>query len=341
MKKNVLFLFIIGFLAIFGISSVRAFGNRQITLTTTVDNWSSDYALTFTCGSGPIDGATNASLEPTVNIRNSSGTVATGISCSSTIDISALTGITAGDTIYIDEVFDFSSFITSGIGNVTYTLYPGMVGTASSESFNSDVEDYIFGDYNVDDVDVVAVRVNELDSEDAPTGRSVINEIYLDGESEKINTKDMGTVRVPNFCVDYYMLVKGNLADPSGTFTLQNNLFGTVTKTTKTHYRICENNGVSLSYDDLEDYGPSNTQVSYSGVNNINDYEVGITDGGLALETGGTFVRKYDVTALLEAGSSPTGVFYALVPFILLVGIGVVVFIVFRKNKIKDINEVE
>ena len=208
MKKNIIFLFIIFVLGIIGISSVNAFGNRQITLTTTVENWSSDYSLTFTCGSGPTDGATNTDLVPTVNIRNSSGIVSSGISCSSTIDISALTGVTAGETIYIDEVFDFSTFITSGLGNVTYTLYPGMVGTAAAESFNSDVEDYVYGDYNVDDVDVVAVKVNELDNEDAPTGRSVINEIYLDGESEKLSSKDIGTVRVPSFCVDYYMLVK-------------------------------------------------------------------------------------------------------------------------------------
>lgn len=328
MKNKKLLLLLIGIIGVLFPKDVFA-DNNTIKFTTAVNNWSTGTDLVYTCGSSSIN------VSPTVYIGPDASHL-TATSC--TFAFNDLNYTTGSDFIIVEE-FNFSSYHASATEFENITIEPGSISSATID-YGDDT--YMFGSYtyNPNDSEVAAVlyNMNEVDPQtNAIIGPIYVHDAYIDNAGKDV-TMDFGTVKLPTYRVIFHYAAKGNIANTYGTFY--------VTEFRTDSFAISGSHGGTSTVDHLSDSSVPLTKAeydaliatsaTYEGVARDSEYVIDVEAG--TESTSGTGVRSTDVyiTATLESDGSQTGLLYTVVPFVILISLVVVGYLIIRNNEIED-----
>ena len=331
MKNKKLLLLLIGIIGILFPKSVFALNeplNDTLKFTTTVNDWASGTDLVYTCGSSSVG------VTPTVYVGADSSHLS-ATTCTFSFDS---LNYNAGDDFIIVEVFDFSSYDSNTIEAESITITPGAVSSATIDYTD---DSYMFGEYTYDptDPDVTAdlYNMNKLDQDGnivSPVERYVYDAYFDIGSSKEVEMS-LGSISLPTYKVIFHFAAKGNVASTYGTFYVTEfrsteGITGSHGET-KTVTTIGGSPLTKAQYDAL-----IATAATYEDIPRDDEYTVVVTPG--TESTSGTGVKSTDVyiTATLESTYSQTGLLYTVVPFVILIGLVVVGYLIIRNNEIQD-----
>ena len=332
-KKKMLYLVLMAVIMVFITSpTVFAENRSNVRFTTQIASWKNNNDLRFACGSS------TANITPTVYVATSlSDPNPTSVGCNF-----ALTSLNLDDNInfYIIEDYDFASYNAAELELGTVTVNPGKV---VSDSIASDNET-VFGSYTVTDSEVVTIYVvNELDSNDVPTGNHYVLDAYFASEEEggeKTFEKSFGGVYIPSYCINFHFTVKGNIANTYGTFrvALPDEDDTIISASHGDSTLVCELDESPLTvtqFNYLLNYDESD--FIYTAVAREDEYVKAVENNASELNFVGDHLQgEVYFSATLSSDGSQTGLIYTVVPFILLVGFVGAGYIIIRKNQIQE-----
>lgn len=323
-KVNVLFFLLL--LALFSFvmpRDVYATGTT-ITFKTEVQDWKTNSSMRHVCGSNP------GNIVPTVYAGTSLANLQAQASCN--FNLSSL-GASSGDTIYIVESYDFSSYVGTNVEYQNMTITPGHV---VDPNVDYDDDDYMFGDYDTNDQTIVLYNMNETDEYGNIIGGLYVFDAYYDDNGTKATEVDLGVVKLSSYCVNIHLNAKGNIADTYGEFTLTalaHDDFA-ITGSHGDVLHICDISGTPLNKSQFD--ALIETNATYTGVSREEDYVIDVTDDGTSVDGAGVHTADVYVTATLESDGSQTGLLYTVLPFVLLISMVTVGYIFIKKNSVKD-----
>lgn len=323
MKKKIFLLLvvatIIGFLFPKDVSAV----GTTLKFKTTVNGWKSGTDLAYYCGSSSVNVPSTVYIGPSVNNL-------TQTTCNFNFDD---LNFNSGDNFVIVEQFDFSSYVGTNPEYQNITISPGLV-TSSTIDYTDD--DYMFGEYDTTSpVDAVLYNMNQVDDDNNITGSLYVYDAYFEESGEKVVEKDLGSVNIPSYCVNYHFSVKGNIANAYGNFMVTE--FRTddfvISGTNGNTTTVCDINGVALNRNQYVTL--INSDITYENVDRSLDYSIDSSPDEETIEDG---VRTTDVyvTATLESDGSQTGLLYTVIPFVILIGLVVLGYFIIKRNEVKD-----
>lgn len=295
-----------------------------ITIKTQVQDWKNNNSTRHICGTN------TANVVPTVYVGTSLSNLQPQASCN--FNLSSL-GFTDGASFYIVESYDFSSYVGTNPEYQTITLTPGHI---VDPNVDYDDDDYMFGDYDTEDKDIVLYNMNETDDEGNIIGGLYVYDAYYNDEGTKSSEVDLGTVKVPSYCVSIHFNAKGNIADTYGEFNLTalaHDDFA-ITGSHNEVLNICDIEGEPLTktqFDALID-----TDASYVGVDRYDEYVIDVSNDEPTIDGSGVNNVDIYVTATLESDGSQTGLLYTVLPFVLLIAMVTIGYIVIKRNNVKD-----
>ena len=291
---------------------------------TTIEHWSNSYSLSYSCNS-------NDGIVPRVYFKDEDDEI-TEASCNFDFDDF---NFPSDSTVTLVEAYDFTNYGVIGLEYETVEISPGVISLGGTSI--AVVDNYVFDLYDYDSKDVTLYKVNELDAYDFPTGSSEVLTAFFDGgNGEKSVSTSLGTVRMPKFCVNYHFAVKGNISDPTGSFTINRDDEEWLTGTGNSTVSACEIDNNPMQISDFSDLMNEDLlDVVYEGVSRASDYEFSFLAGELD-RNDNIFSRTLDITARLETDGSQTGIIYSIIPFIILFGLLGIGVIVIRNNHVKE-----
>ena len=372
--KRVLNILFIVFLVVFFCMPFHTHAAIQyVYFTTTIHNWNHVDSLKYPCGSlnsyielwNDVDHYTyGGCYNNTVNINN--------YSFSGDSDIIIRERIRVNDSMKTNGFYFLGFFGNSDeYTNTPFEAYlkrnyhnPSYFKVVEEEQIDPD------GSAFIENEESSLEEINEVEeSDETPLEEESTEEEFIegvphnyeilrtDGAIEFTNvvvgsTMDLGTVSYPNsYYLKYQFVVRGDLADPSGTFQYRFDevesyrtavhgdsiAFGSNIDPSSPFYKV-------LTLSDLNSALEEKPDVLYTGVYNENEYSIFLhTVGG---ERYGAIVAdpedpdSYGLTLELEARNDSeianTGLLYDLGPFFILAIAIIVLFLVFRKVKIKE-----
>lgn len=334
-KKGMLLLFLImvGFLIpknVFAETTNLVFKTR-------INNWNTNSNLEYTCGSSALG------VTPSVKVGSTLET-ATSVSCNFSLNDLVFT---SGSDIYIFEQYDFSNVPTGSLTSTEYqytTIAPGTVTLAGVDYTDDPI---MFGEYSpIDSQDVVLYNMYHVDNEQNITGPLYVHDAYFQDElgEEKEVEKSLGIISISNFCVNFHFNVKGNIANTYGIFSIPAFDTGSfsIGGTNGSTQLVCDIDGVPLTrsqYDDFINLNPN--EVIYTIDVRADEYSMGVTpDYDSETVDGDNRIIDLYVTATLNQDNPPTGLLYTIVPFVLLISLAIVGYLIIRNNGVKEDKEI-
>ena len=313
---------------------------KELVYETTITNWRPHNHLNITESSTfPVDTVVTWELDcdgDTIPLTKATGEVFANVDDTCT-------------SATFREVVNFDGITLSELGLITNnTITPSVFNQSLSEnaSLSSGVQNYIFSSYVTTDYYPVHYYVlNTVDEYGNITGNPYIRDIYFSDPSEqKITTESLGSVNLPNYAVHYSYLVKGNIANPNGSFFLTHSdpavldityPYSSSGEGTKIEFNsLAKLNTIDADPNSFvtAEYGVGAADSNYT-ITVANAYDGESFGDRLQVEEN-TFFLEYVITATFNADNSDTGLFYNLVPFvILIVLLGVFGFFFFHKKK--------
>lgn len=331
MKKKFTFLLLI-FVSIIGFmlpKNVFAEG-ASLKVITNVTNWKSNTDLVFNAGGSSVN------VLPTVYVGADTDHLT---EVSSNFNFNSL-NFNSGDDFIIVEVYNFSSYGGNNVEEEEINIIPGKV---SSSTISYD-DGYVFKNYNpINNQTAYLYNMNRVDEANNVTGELYVSDAYFKNGGKSVELS-LGTVAIYNYCVNIHFNVKGNIANAyDGTFYL--NEFRTdqftISGVDKDVLNICTINGVPLTkqqYDTL--IATSETDVSYEGVDRESDYLMGVTVNTESDDGNGGLSTDIYVSATLESDGSQTGLLYTVFPFVILISLVVVGYLIIKNNQVKEDKEI-
>ena len=248
--------------------------------------------------------------------------------------------------------FDAVSLTTLGL-NTNTTIVPSLFDQNQSEgaSSSNSVKTYMFSSLGTTYYPVHYYVLNTVDQDGNIIGNPYIRDIYFsDEEEEKTTVQSLGQIHLPNYALHYTYQVKGNIANPNGNFFISHtdNTILDVTYPYSTDGDDTVIPNLTLSQLSTIDSNPTASITATYGVGETADSSYTITvlntqtgdtfDDRLQIG-GDTFYLEYAITASLTADGSDTGLFYNIVPFIILILLGGIFGFAFfyKKRKQKEV----
>lgn len=302
--------------------------STNLKITTNVTNWKANTDLAFSAGSSSIN------VTPTVYV----GVDADHLTAvSSNFNFSSL-NFNDGDDFIIVEVYDFSSYQGANVEEEEITITPGLV---SSSTIDYD-DGYVFDNYNpINSQTAYLYNMNEVDANNNVTGNLYVYDAYFNDGNAKSAELSLGTVAIYTYCVNVHFNVKGNIANAyDGTFYLTE--FRTaqfaISGVDKDVVNVCTINNVPLTrsqYDDLVA-----TSATYEGVDREDEYVINVTANAESDDGNGGLSTDLYVSATLDSDGSQTGLLYTIFPFVILISLVVVGYLIIKNNQVKEDKEV-
>ncbi len=252
------------------------------------------------------------------------------------------------------ETVNFDNLSLSNLGLITdNTITPSVFDQNQSEGANlsSGVQNYLFSGYLPDD-DFYPVHyyvLNTVDENGNITGTPYIRDLYFsDEEEQKTTTESLGTIALPNYAVRLDYQVKGNIANPNGNFFISrsgedNIVYPYSPEGQGTVIPIDSLSALSIIDQDVDayltaGYGLGEVADPAYTMDIVNAYDGESFNDRLQVGEN-TFYLEYQVSATQNAENSDTGLFYNLVPFIILIALGAVFgfFFFYKKKKGKQV----
>ncbi len=253
------------------------------------------------------------------------------------------------------ETVDFDGISLSTLGlNTDTTIVPSLFDQEQSDNalLSDLVKEYMFQSLETTYYPVHYYVLNTVDGDGNITGDPYIRDIYFsDEEDQKTTVQYLGQIHLPNYALHYIFQVKGNIANPNGNFTVNHiseNAIPNLEIPYSNYEEYTEVANLSLLALNEMDSNYSNVIHASYGFEGIEDpsYTIGIYDNQLGNNfderlkiAGNTFYLEYTISASLSSDGSDTGLFYNLVPFIILILlVGLFGFVFFyRKKKKKEV----
>ena len=362
MKKIISF-FVVVFIAVFFCVPFQTYAaDEYIYFTTTIHNWNHIDPITYPCGT----------FNSTVEFTSDTNHYRYAGCYNNTI---VLNNYTFDD--YSDIEIKETIRITDRMRSKGF-YFLGLFGD-SNEYSHTPIEEYLQRNYNnpgyfkVIESSVIDSGTKEegssvpdpaINEEESSASRDLPEEDYeiigVDEATEYVDieegsTTHLGIVSFPNsYYLKYQFVVRGNLADPSGTFSYRFNevedyrtaihgdsvTFRSNVETTSPEY-------MDLTLAELSRYLEEKPDVIYSDVYNAELYSVlfhTIGGEGYASILPDAFDEdSYGITLEVEARNDSeianTGLLYDIGPYILLAIVFIGFLLVFKKNKIKEDDE--
>jgi hypothetical protein len=332
MKKKKIFLLLVFVMVIGFILPKDVFAtSTSLKFKTEIESWNATTDLSFTCGSSSVG------VTPTVYI-DADDSHLTATTCG--FNFSDLQ-LTAGDDFIIVEEYDFSSYSGTAPEYQNITISPGLV---SSATVDYDDDDYMFGDYEpTDSENAVLYNMNPVDANNNITGPLYVYDAYFEVGSEKTTEKSLGVISIPTYCVNFHFNIKGNIANAYGdflvsTFSSPDFQIGGGNGTTQNVCAIGTTPLTKSQYDTLVAIDANS--VSYENVDRYDEYVMGVTAGSETISGSGVKTTDMYVTATLESDGSQTGLLYTIIPFIILISLVVLGYLIIRNNEVKVDKEI-
>ena len=260
------------------------------------------------------------------------------------------------DSATFVETVNFDGITLSSLGLITdNTITPSVFETDQSEgaSLSTGVQNYLFSGYLPDD-DFYSVHyyvLNTVDENGNIIDSPYIRDLYFsDDEDQKTTTELLGTIALPNYALRYNYQVKGNIANPNGSFfvTHSDNSIADIIYPYSPEGTGSVVPMASLTALNTVDTNPTDFITAGYGLGEVADPAYTMTivnayDGETfndRLQVGeNTFYLEYQIIATQNAENSDTGLFYNLVPFIILIALGAVFgfFFFYKKKKGKQV----
>ena len=260
------------------------------------------------------------------------------------------------DSATFVETVNFDGITLSSLGLITdNTITPSVFDTDQSEgaSLSTGVQNYLFSSYlyEVSYYPVHYYALNTVDENGNIIDSPYIRDLYFsDDENQKTTTQELGTISLPNYALRYNYQVKGNIANPNGSFfvTHSDNSIADIIYPYSPEGTGSVVPMASLTALNTVDTNPTDFITAGYGLGDVADssYTMAVVnahDGESfndRLQVGeNTFYLEYNISATLTAENSDTGLFYNLVPFIILIALGAVFgfFFFYKKKKGKQV----
>ena len=246
------------------------------------------------------------------------------------------------------ETVDFTNMTPSALGFTTDdTIAPATFDQTEGVLNVPTVTSLAFGQLITTYYPVTFYSLNEVDGDGNIIGGPNVEDVYFTNEDhEKTTEQNLGSILLPNYAVQFNYSVKGNIANPNGSFFVDYAL-SDFTYTTNYVLNGSENLAfLPIPLDWFKSFytNPSSVfEISY-GFNGVPDtnYAISPIVGAESLDTieddldvsENTFILEYDVSATLENTNSETGLFYNIWPFaIMIVFAGLFGFLFFHKKR--------
>ena len=345
MKKRFqyLFLFLIGVLLFpFG---VHAEG-KTLTYKTTISNWKANNELYIVPATYPEGVTTSWKLVcdgvDAVTFDVEEGTIFAGVDGD------------CPDAEFVETV-DFTNMTSVDLGlSTNNTIRPATFDQTKGVLNVPKVTNLAFSGLTTSFYPITFYSLNTVDDDgNILTGPRVQDVYFTYGEGEKTTEQNMGSILLPNYAVQFNYQVKGNIANPNGTFIVDYVQSEFVHTTNYVLNGTEEDNiaflPIPLNWFQSFYTNPSSVfEISYGfdGEPDAN-YIISPIVGAESLDTiedeleisGNTFILERDVSATLHTTNSETGLFYNIWPFaimILFAGLFIVLFFV-KKKKAKAV----
>ena len=326
-----------------------------VSFKTTIHNWNHIDPLTYPCGS----------LNSSITLENDINTYSYG-SCSNNTVVLNNYNFEGDSDIVIRETIR----VTNNMKKYGFYLL-GFFG-ASNEFTGTPFEAYLMREYNNPGYFKVIDRPEEDELE--PVGSSPVEEevveeaiepeeegnyeiLGVDGATEFVeiydaSSFDLGTVNYPTgYYMKYQFVVRGDLADPSGTFQYR---FDEVEQ-----YRTAVHGDAIAFYNNVDSTSPSYRSISltdlsnaleekpevvYTGVYNENEYAVFLhTVGGEGYasiiadpDDEDCYGITFEIEARNDSTIANTGLLYDMWPFAILMVAVIGLMVFFKKGKLKE-----
>ena len=306
--------------------------STSLKVVTNVTNWRSDTDLAFSAGSSSIN------VAPTVYVGLDANNLT---AVSNNFNFSSL-NFNDGDDFIIVEVYDFSSYQGTNVEEEEITITPGLVSSPTI-SYN---DGYVFANYDpINSQTAYLYNMNEVDTNtNNVTGNLYVYDAYFNDGNAKSVELSLGTVSIYEYCVNVHFNVKGNIANAyDGTFYFTE--FRTaqfaISGTDKDVVNVCAIDGVPLTraqYNTLVATGDSD--VTYEGVDRADEYTMHVSANAESDDGNGGLSTDLYVSATLDSDGSQTGLLYTIFPFVILISLVVVGYLIIKNNQVKEDKEV-
>lgn len=335
MKKSFHYLFLFLFGVLLLPFSVHAEG-KTLTYKTTISNWQPNNSLYVIPATYPENVTYTWKLEcddESIDLDEAEGEVF--------IDIDN----TCTEAKFV-EIVDFTNMTPDNVGFSTNNdIAPSSFDQTKGVLDVATVTAFAFSGLETSYYPVTFYSLNEVDDEGNIIGGPYVEDVYFTNDNEKTVEQNLGSILLPEYAVRIGVNVKGNIANPNGTFFITDVDSGDV-HTIDNDLSVTNTKEIPLSLEQFKTFYMSpytvlDIQYGFDGEADTS-YEISpmVTHDDLenieqSIEIdGNTFYIGTIVSATLNGTNSETGLFYNIWPFaIMILFAGAFVVLFFMKKK--------